>query len=388
MSLTVFHITPPKAVAALVLSFASAITFADYLSPESAMPTINALVEKGYPSGLYQRGLLVQAGTVDEALAPLEAFLLAASAGSHEAAVIAGALAIKDTPTLALSLFVKAAAQGNSEGAYRAAKLVEEQPGIEWISPLPQVSAADLYHLAALGSGEYATRACGLLGYRALARSRPEVAVDFLRCAALNGEPSGSFNYAMALLSLPMTTASYQEALNHLGRAADADIPRAGFVLGSVLLRGGKGFGVDAPPDFIGAAKWLSMAESSGDPYSPEAGRLKAEAMAAVEGEALALDLPGASYTFGAEPIYGEVKAVNLNVRSGPSTDYELVATLPQGTRMRILRRVGSWYQAIPSTRPAEESPAMFGWVFAGCVKVPGGVKNLTPADLPKCPGL
>ena len=314
--------------------------------------------------------------------------MLAASAGSHEAAVIAGAMVQQKDAVLALNLFVKAAAQGNSEGAFRAAKLLEEYPGISWTSPLPKVSPADLFHLAALGSGEYATRACGLLGYRALSRSRPDVALDYLRCAALNGEPSGSFNYAMALFSLPLNGETYREGIEHLTRAADANVPRASFVLGTVFLRGGAGFGVDVEPDFIAAAKWLARAESYGDAYSPEAGRLKAEAMAAVEGEALALDLPGASFTFGATPIYGEVRAMNLNVRSGPSTSYEHVATLPKGTRMRILRRVGAWYQAIPSTQPANESPAMFGWVFAGCVSVPKGIENLAPEDLPACPGL
>jgi len=373
---------------AIAVSACAGLAGADYLAPESAPETISSLVAKGYPAALYQRGLLVQAGKGQGELTSLEAFLLAASAGSHEAAVIAGAMSLADNPSLALSLFVKAAAQGNSEGAYRAAKLLEDQPDVEWSSPLPKVAASDMYHLAALGSGEYATRACGLLGYRALSRARPDVAIDYLRCAALNGEPSGSYNYAMALFSLPMDAAAYKDGLVHLERAADAGVPRASFVLGSILLRGGAGFGLDTPPDYIAAAKWLARAEASGDAYASEAGRLKAEAMAAVEGEALALDLPGASFTFGATPIYGEVLALNLNVRSGPSTDYELVGTLPRGTRMRILRRSGSWYQAIPSSLPADESPAMFGWVFAGCVSVPDGVENLMPDQMPKCPGL
>jgi uncharacterized protein YraI len=63
-----------------------------------------------------------------------------------------------------------------------------------------------------------------------------------------------------------------------------------------------------------------------------------------------------------------------LNVRSGPSADYDLMTTIDEGETVELTGRLanGSWWQICCVL---EES----GWVIGEAVDLPTNAKNLVP---------
>lgn len=46
-------------------------------------------------------------------------------------------------------------------------------------------------------------------------------------------------------------------------------------------------------------------------------------------------------------PVYNYVNVNLLNVRSGPGSDYDIITTIPRGTRVQVIEQQGEWLKAI-----------------------------------------
>ena len=78
--------------------------------------------------------------------------------------------------------------------------------------------------------------------------------------------------------------------------------------------------------------------------------------------------------------INGTVTATALNVRKGPSTNYEVVCTVKKGTTVKIFGKIDNWYAIY------EPGTGCVGCVHSRYIKVAGTTapKTATPAATPK----
>jgi cell wall-associated NlpC family hydrolase len=82
------------------------------------------------------------------------------------------------------------------------------------------------------------------------------------------------------------------------------------------------------------------------------------------------------------DPVYNYVQVNLLNLRSGPSSDTELLGTLPQGTRVQVLESHGEWLKVLTPEKKevyvfaeyvADTKPPVYNYVNVNLLNVRSG---------------
>lgn len=125
------------------------------------------------------------------------------------------------------------------------------------------------------------------------------------------------------------------------------------------------------------------LTPSPGDIQTALAQTLTAEPSATLSPTPRATNTPAASPTpfqtltpTTSPPISGEISAAYLNLRTGPSTFFEIVQTFVEGTQVTALRRTSDskWVQV---EIEFEDDPAMEGWMAVIYLDLQGDVSGL-----------